>query len=104
AVAEFSFNQVAADSKTNPRGGGIYQLYGDKIDCGALMAWAWGVSRVIDALETVAEVDTTKVVITGHSRYGKAVLVAGAFDERIAVTVPSHSGSAGVAPFRFIYG
>jgi len=103
AVAELSFNQVAADNK-NARNGGIYQLFGDQIDCGGLMAWAWGVSRVIDALETVPEIDITKVFITGHSRYGKAALVAGAFDQRIALTVPSHSGCGGFAPYRFIYG
>jgi endo-1,4-beta-xylanase len=102
AVAELSFAQVAGDRKE--RGGGIYQLFGDHIDCGVLMAWAWGVSRVIDALETIPEIDTTRVIVTGHSRYGKAVLLAGAFDERIALAVPSHSGCAGVAPFRFIYG
>ena len=68
------------------------------------MAWAWCVSRTIDAMETVDAIDATKVVVTGHSRYGKASLVAGAFDERIAVTVPSHSGCGGAAPYRFIYG
>ncbi len=103
AVAEINFNEVAADAKDS-RKSGVYKLFGDTIDCGALLAWAWGVSRVIDALETIPEIDTTRVVITGHSRYGKASLLAGAFDERIAMTVPSHSGSAGMAPFRFIYG
>lgn len=103
AVAELSFNQVAAD-KDKARSSGLYHLFGDKIDCGALMAWAWGVSRIIDALETIPEIDITQVVVTGHSRYGKASLLAGAFDERITLTVPSHSGSAGAAPFRFIYG
>ena len=68
------------------------------------MAWAWCVSRVIDALEKMDEIDAKKVVVTGHSRYGKAALVAGAFDERIALTVPSHSGCGGAAPYRFIYG
>ncbi|HEY8504629.1 MAG TPA: hypothetical protein VIL46_08605, partial [Gemmataceae bacterium] len=104
AVAELSFNQVATDRKDRARSGGVYDLFPDATDCGALMAWAWGVSRVIDALETIPEIDATKVMVTGHSRYGKAALVAGAFDERIALTVPSHSGCAGVAPFRFIYG
>jgi endo-1,4-beta-xylanase len=103
-VAECSFNEVAIDNKDQARTAGVYQLFGDKIDCGALMAWAWCVSRVIDALETVDRIDAKKVVVTGHSRYGKAALIAGAFDERIALTVPSHSGCAGCAPYRFIYG
>ena len=104
AVAECSFNEVALDNKDRARTTGLYQLFGNRIDCGALMAWAWGVSRVIDALETVDTIDTRKVVVTGHSRYGKAALIAGAFDERIALTVPSHSGCAGGSPYRFIYG
>jgi hypothetical protein len=102
AVAQFVWNTVAAD---NPKGrsGGIYSLFGDDIDAGALMGWAWGISRVIDALqEAVPEVDITKIFITGHSRYGKATLVAGAFDERIALTVPSHSGTGGLPPYRFV--
>ncbi len=104
AVAECQFNEVALDNKDRARTVGVYRLFGDRIDCGALLAWAWGVSRVIDALEGVDAVDTKKVVVTGHSRYGKAALLAGAFDERIAVTVPSHSGCAGCSPYRFIYG
>jgi endo-1,4-beta-xylanase len=102
AVAQFVWNTVAAD---NPKGrsGGMYTLFGKDIDAGALMGWAWGISRVIDALqEAVPEVDITKVFITGHSRYGKATLVAGAFDERITLTVPSHSGTGGLPPYRFV--
>jgi hypothetical protein len=104
AVAECNFQEAAADSKEKARSTGVYQLFGDKIDCGGLMAWAWCVHRVIDAIETVDKLDAKKVIVTGHSRYGKAALIAGAFDERIALTVPSHSGCAGVAPYRFIYG
>ncbi len=104
AVAEFSMQQVAADSKEQPRTTGMYQLFPDNIDCGGLMAWAWGFHRVIDAVETVNKIAPKKIVVTGHSRYGKAALLAGAFDERIAITVPSHSGCAGTAPYRFIYG
>jgi endo-1,4-beta-xylanase len=102
--AEFSFNDVAPDNKDRFRSGGVYQLFGNDIDTGALMAWAWGVHRVIDALESDDRIDAKKVVVTGHSRYGKASLIAGAFDDRIAVTVPSHSGTAGASPYRFIYG
>lgn len=102
AVAEFGWNSVAADMK-GVKKGGIYALFGEEIDTGTLMGWAWGISRVIDALaEAVPEVDTTKVFVTGHSRNGKATLVAGAFDERIALTVPSHSGTAGMPPYRFV--
>jgi endo-1,4-beta-xylanase len=104
AVAECSFNEAAIDNKSTARTAGVYALFGDKIDCGGLMAWAWCVSRVLDALKTVDRVDAKKAIVTGHSRYGKAALIAGAFDERIALTVPSHSGCAGAAPYRFIYG
>jgi hypothetical protein len=102
AVAEFSWNAVAGDKK-GAKTGGIYILFGDQIDTGTLMGWAWGISRVIDALaEAVPEIDTTRVFVTGHSRNGKATLVAGAFDERIALTVPSHSGTGGLPPYRFV--
>ena len=62
------------------------------------MAWAWGVHRVVDALEEDPRIDSKKIVVTGHSRYGKMALIAGAFDERIALTVPSHSGAGGRRP------
>lgn len=102
AVAEFSWNAVAADVKGAKRGG-IYTLFGDGIDTGTLMGWAWGVSRVVDALaRAVPEVDAARVVVTGHSRNGKGSLVAGAFDDRIALTVPSHSGTGGMPPYRFV--
>lgn len=63
-----------------------------------------GFHRVIDAIETVGKIDAKKVIVTGHSRYGKVALIAGAFDEWIALTVTSHSGRAGAAPYRLIYG
>ncbi len=104
ALAEVNFMQVASDNREHARESGIYELFGDDLDCGALMAWAWGMRRAIDVLAQDDRIDAKKIVVTGHSRYGKAALVAGAFDERIALTVPSHSGCAGSAPFRFIYG
>jgi len=104
ATASFRYTQLAADNKDTARKGGIYTLFNDQIDTGALMAWAWGMHRIIDVLTTQPRIDINKVVVTGHSRYGKASLIAGAFDERIALTVPSHSGAAGAAPYRFIYG
>jgi endo-1,4-beta-xylanase len=103
AIAEVPFNAIARDDRNDPRSAGVYTLFPDT-DAGALIAWAWGVSRTIDALEKIGEIDAAKIVVTGHSRYGKAALVAGAFDERIAVTAPSHSGAGGAAPYRFLYG
>ena len=104
AVAEFNFQEAALDSKEKGRTASVYHLFGETLDCGALMAWAWGIHRVIDALEGDPRIDRSKIIVTGHSRYAKATLLAGAFDERIALTVPSHSGCAGAAPYRFIYG
>lgn len=59
-------------------------------------------SRIIDALETTPEagIDTTRIGVTGCSRNGKGALVAGAYDARIALTVPQESGSGGSACWR----
>ena len=54
-------------------------------DWGALRAWAWGASRALDYLATDPQVDASQVGITGHSRYGKAALVAMAYDPRFAI-------------------
>ncbi|MCV4601029.1 hypothetical protein OFC63_33920, partial [Escherichia coli] len=54
-------------------------------DPGALVAWAWGVSRLIDRFATDPDLDAEKVGVEGHSRYGKSALVAAAYDDRIVV-------------------
>lgn len=66
------------------------------------MAWAWAVSRIVDALETLPEagINPRKLAVTGCSRNGKGALVAGAFDQRIALTIPQESGSGGDACWR----
>ncbi|MGC4073305.1 MAG: hypothetical protein QM760_12470 [Nibricoccus sp.] len=70
-------------------------------DWGTAAGWAWGISRVIDFLETENFADKTKLIATGHSRIGKAVLIAGAFDERITLSAPAGSGAGGTAAYRF---
>jgi hypothetical protein len=70
-------------------------------DWGLLRAWAWGVSRIIDYLQTDPSIDARGIVVTGFSRTGKAALVAGALDERIAVTAPVATGGGGMGAFRY---
>lgn len=69
-------------------------------DWGLLRAWAWGVSRIIDYLETDTEIDAASLIVTGFSRTGKAALIAGALDDRIAITAPAATGGGGVGAFR----
>src|SRR5205807_2991736 len=75
-------------------------------DWGALRAWAWGVSCLIDYFEANPDsgVDPTKVCITGVSRYGKAALVTAAFDTRVAAGFVASSGAGGAKLFRRDFG
>ena len=73
-------------------------------DWGALRAWAWGASRVLDYFDTDKSVDATRVGIEGHSRYGKAALVAMAYDRRFAVGYISSSGMGGANLYRRHWG
>jgi hypothetical protein len=73
-------------------------------DWGALRAWAWGASRVLDYFETDKSVDAKHVGIEGHSRYGKAVALAMAYDSRFAIAFVSSSGEGGVKIHRRNWG
>jgi hypothetical protein len=73
-------------------------------DWGALRAWAWGASRALDYFETDKTVDVRQVGIEGHSRYGKATLVAMAYDPRFAIAYVSSSGAGGAKLHRRNYG
>jgi len=73
-------------------------------DWGALRAWAWGGSRVMDYFETDKSVDARRVAIEGHSRFGKTALVAMAYDRRFAVAYISSAGAGGSALARHRFG
>jgi len=73
-------------------------------DWGALKAWAWGASRALDYFETDKDVDAKQVGIEGMSRYGKAALVAMAYDQRFAIAYVASSGAGGAKLHRRNFG
>lgn len=73
-------------------------------DWGVLKAWAWGASRALDYLETDKAVNVKEVGLEGHSRMGKAALVALAYDPRFAIVYSSSSGEGGAKLYRHIFG
>lgn len=62
---------------------------------GAVAAWAWGLSRVVDHLVERSDVDPARIAVVGHSRRGKAALLAAVSDDRIALAIPHQSGTCG---------
>jgi hypothetical protein len=102
AQIAYNFGQVMAHTQTRGQEP-INRLYPDLTAMGAYGAWSWGVSRLIDGLERVQDelpVDLERLAITGCSFAGKMALFAGAFDERIALTIAQEPGGGGAAAWR----
>lgn len=102
ATIAFNFSQVMSHTQT--RGNEpINRLYPEMTHIGAYSAWPWGISRLIDGLELVEKelpIDRKRLAVTGCSFAGKMALFAGAFDERIALTIAQESGGGGAAAWR----
>lgn len=105
----FSHDQVAtygSDSKRYPNDP-FNVLYPELYDNGNYSKWAWGVSRLIDGLEIAKEkgqlnVDLEHIALSGCSYAGKMAMFAGAYDERVALTVVQESGGGGASAWRTI--
>jgi hypothetical protein len=116
ATVDFVHNQVTAYGASEHSNDPFYQLYpelcagtcnGGVSNSGQYAAWSWGVSRLIDGIEIAARqavdplpIDMKHVGATGCSYAGKMALFAGAFDERIALTIPQESGGGGAPAWR----
>ena len=101
----FSHDQVAKYSMNGQKDTnvGFYKFYGNKNQNGDYSAWSWGVSRLIDGLAQIAKdhnLDMSKIAVTGCSYAGKMALFAGAFDERVTLTIAQESGGGGINSWR----
>jgi dienelactone hydrolase len=108
-IAAAFFNGDVAVDKYDGFSGGIHALLQRPEErlpssWGTLAAWAWGAARVMDYWESDADVDTSRCVVTGHSRGGKTALWAAAEDSRFAMAVSNESGCGGAALSRRCYG
>jgi len=102
AGISYKNNDCALDhAQGKPMTNGVWAVFGPRGDSrtatswGAISAWAWGASRVMDWIETQSELDAGKVAVVGLSRCGKTALWAGASDERFALTISCCSGCGG---------
>ncbi len=108
AIINYDPYAVGAESggSRNNKRGAFYDIYGSNSTAGLLVAWSWGVSRIIDVLEQSGGeiLEPSAIGVSGCSRFGKGAFTIGAFDQRISLTLPIESGSGGVPIWRGIPG
>lgn len=109
AIIYYNHGQLGTEgqaeaSRGKPNAGKFYDIYGGDHSAGLLMAWAWGASRLIDVLQEAdgSIIDVGKLGVTGCSRNGKGAFAIGLFDERIALTIPHETSTAGVPVYRMV--
>jgi len=108
--ATITYTDIQPDAATTYSGGAIHlalaagETKPAPDQWGTISAWAWGLSRIVDYLQTDAAVDARQIAIMGHSRLGKTVLWAGAQDQRIAAVYSSCGGEMGSSLARRDYG
>lgn len=96
ALAWFNRTELAFDPDSAQRQGPVFQ-HGPPLDSGCLAVWAWGLQCSVDALLQIHDARMTGIGVVGHSRGGKAALLAAALDPRIQAVVSHNSGAAGAA-------
>ena len=109
AVIYYNHNELGKEGKPEasrglPNPGLFYDIYGGEHSAGLLMAWAWGASRLLDVLQASdgSIIDPSRVGVTGCSRNGKGAMTVGAFDERIALTIPEETSTGGLPAYRIV--
>ncbi|WP_437727676.1 glucuronyl esterase domain-containing protein [Sorangium sp. So ce861] len=102
-VATITFSPIESTGGSGAKNGPFYSVYGSNHPAGYLTAQAWQISRVLDVLEqNPGVIDPYRVGVTGCSRWGKGAFVAGALDNRIALTIPVESGLGGTVGLRLV--
>lgn len=104
AVINYTVDPVGGQFDRDPKVGAFFTANPDNQATGNLIAWAWGASRIIDVIEQSGAqlIDPQSIGVHGCSYAGKGAFIAGAFDERFALTIPYESGMSGVAAYRLI--